>query len=111
MEFSEATEILKVLANPKRARIVDVIAEEEKNAKELLHYFQISQPTLSHDMKQLLNSGLVNARRDGKFIFYSVNTAKLQAFHDRLGKIFFGAGAHSVTSNDRHSASNGVGQR
>lgn len=108
MEFQEATEILKVLANPKRARIVDVIADEEKNAKELLHYFKISQPTLSHDMKQLLNSGLVKARRDGKFIFYSVNTPKLQAFHARLGQIFFGSGTNGVSRNGRHSAENAV---
>lgn len=108
MEFNEATEILKVLANPKRARIVDVIAEEEKNAKELLHYFQISQPTLSHDMKQLLNSGLVKARRDGKYIFYSVNTPKLQAFHERLGKIFFGPGAAPAANGRAHRSSNGT---
>ncbi|MFC0581932.1 ArsR/SmtB family transcription factor [Micrococcoides hystricis] len=104
MQFEEAAEILRVLANPKRAQIVDVISTEEMHAKELLDYFQISQPTLSHDMKQLQNAGIVNARRAGRYIFYSLNQDRLRAFHSRLGELFF-ASKHGVARPRRNGTS------
>ena len=48
----------------------------------------ITQPTLSHDMKVLVESGLIIDRRDGKNIFYSLNPEALKEFHTIMGEIF-----------------------
>ena len=48
----------------------------------------ITQPTLSHDMKVLVESGLVLDRRDGKHIFYTLNPDALGELHTIMGTIF-----------------------
>ena len=62
------------------------VAQEESitRAAELLH---ITQPTLSHDMRVLIQAGVVNDRRDGKNIFYSLNTERLREFEGVLHTI------------------------
>jgi ArsR family transcriptional regulator len=39
----------------------------------ILEKFNITQPTLSHHMKTLCDSGLVNGRKQGKWMYYSLN--------------------------------------
>lgn len=53
----------------------------------ILKAFDITQPTLSHDMKILYNAGIVNARYDGKWTYYSLNIDVLKAFYNNLGTI------------------------
>ena len=89
MTFEEAEKITQALANPKRLKIIDIISVNEICACEILEYFNITQPTLSYDMKQLLDAGLVHLRKEGKWTYYSLNESKLQEYHDYLGKIFF----------------------
>ena len=44
--------------------------------------FEITQPTLSHHMKILVECGLVNARKDGKWQHYSLNCETLTQFKE-----------------------------
>ena len=55
-------------------------------ACEILEEFQITQPTLSYHMKILSESGLVNSRRDGVWMKYSINRDALE----RIKQIFNG---------------------
>ncbi len=89
MNFEDAEKITQALANPKRLKIIDIISVNEICACEILAYFKITQPTLSYDMKQLLDAGLVNIRKEGKWTYYSLNETILKNYHDYLGKIFF----------------------
>ncbi len=89
MTFDEAGKIIQALANPKRLKIIDIISVNEICACDILEYFHITQPTLSYDMKQLQDVGLVHARKEGKWTYYSLNEAKLKAFHAYLGEVFF----------------------
>ncbi len=45
-------------------------------ACEILEKFSITQPTLSHHMKILCDCGLVNGRKEGKWMHYSLNGEK-----------------------------------
>lgn len=85
--YLKLAKIFKSLSDPKRIRILDMLADGEKCACVLLEHFQISQPTLSHDLKQLIEAGIVNSRREGQRIFYSLNMDMLQAMQHRLKKI------------------------
>ena len=66
--------ICKALGDSNRLAIVRILSYEEKCGCKLLEKFDITQPTLSHHMKILVESGLVNDRKEGKWHFYSVNT-------------------------------------
>ena len=56
---------LKVLADPNRLEILDLLSCDELCAHDLLGHFQFSQPTLSHHMKALLDSELITMRKLG----------------------------------------------
>ena len=56
-------------------------------ACKILEAFHITQPTLSHDMKVLIEAGIVNDRRVDKNIFYSQDQEYLAAFQNTLREI------------------------
>ena len=85
--YIDTAKILKAISDPKRLRIVDMLSCGELCACKILEAFHITQPTLSHDMKVLIEAGIVNDRREGKNIFYSLNQERLTAFQDVLRKI------------------------
>ena len=44
----------------------------------------ISQPTLSHHMRILCDSGLVSARKDGKWVLYSISALETASFRSMI---------------------------
>lgn len=80
METADVALICKALGDPNRLQIVEMLSDGEKCACKLLERFEITQPTLSHHMKILVESGLVDVRRDGKWSHYSLNCETLRAF-------------------------------
>ena len=57
--------------------------------KALSDKFNITQPTLSHHMKILVNCGIVNDRKEGKWHYYSLNKKVIRAassFVEALGR-------------------------
>ena len=67
-------ETLGVLAEGVRFRILTLIASRgELAAKDILEEFDFTQPTLSHHMSCLVQAGLVNVKRKGRFAYYSIN--------------------------------------
>lgn len=72
-----ATDVLRVLSNPDRLLLLCQMSQGEKSVSELEELLDIRQPTLSQQLGVLRNEGLVNTRRDGKWIYYSVADAKI----------------------------------
>ena len=85
--YLDTAKILKAISDPKRLRIVDMLSCGELCACKILEAFRITQPTLSHDMRVLIGAGIVNDRREGKNIFYSLNHERLTEFQDTLREI------------------------
>ena len=85
--YVDTAKVLKAISDPKRLRIVDMLSCGELCACKILEEFHITQPTLSHDMKVLLEAGIVRDRREGKNIFYSLDTERLATFQDTLRMI------------------------
>jgi len=52
-DYEKISKSLKVISDPKRLEILDMISCGELCACEILEKFDITQPTLSHDMKKL----------------------------------------------------------
>ena len=72
--------ICKALSDSNRLEIVQMLSEGEKCGCKLLERFEITQPTLSHHMKILVEAGMVNDRKEGKWHYYSLNTQTFSSF-------------------------------
>lgn len=70
--------LMKALSDETRLKIFDMLAHGELCACEILEEFSITQPTLSYHMKILCESGLVDSRRDGVWMRYSINKHNLE---------------------------------
>ena len=73
MSHKRCVEIFKGLCDENRVRILKSLQEGEKCGCTLLDEMVIAQSTLSHHMKILVESGLVEFRRDGKWTYYSLS--------------------------------------
>ncbi len=86
--YVDTAKMLKAISEPKRLRIVDMLSCGELCACVILEEFHITQPTLSHDMRVLTEAGIVNSRREGKNIYYSLNKDALDEMISTLGRMF-----------------------
>lgn len=77
--------LMKALGDETRVEIFAMLSEGELCACQILEDFAITQPTLSYHMKILSESGLVNGRRDGVWMKYSINRDALE----RLKQFFY----------------------
>jgi len=67
-----ASDFLKALAHESRLMMLCILAEGEKSVSELEQELGLRQPTVSQQLARLRADGLVNTRRDGKTIYYSL---------------------------------------
>lgn len=65
--------IFKALCDENRIRILKQLRTGEKCACKLLEEIDVTQPTLSHHMKILCDSGMVSGRKEGKWTHYSIS--------------------------------------
>ena len=72
-KYSEYASYFAALADEHRIRIVAMLLDGEMFAGNILKELDISQPTLSHHMKVLCESGIVSARKNGRWTFYSIS--------------------------------------
>lgn len=73
----EAVVALKLLANEDRLLLLCQLSQGEMSVGELEETLGIHQPTLSQQLGVLRAEGVVDTRRDGKRIFYSVADPRL----------------------------------
>ena len=74
-EYKETAKIFKAFCDENRLQILELLQSGEKCACKLLDDLKISQSTLSHHMKILCDAGIVQGRKDGKWVHYSINPA------------------------------------
>lgn len=73
MNNTDKAKIFKAFCDERRLEILELLQNGEKCACKLLEELDISQSTLSHHMKTLCDSGIVNSRKEGKWTHYSIN--------------------------------------
>lgn len=80
-EADEMAPVLAALADPVRLRIISMLAAAPGGAAcgcDLEEPLGLSQPTVSHHLKILREAGLVEGRREGRWIYYSVVPERLE---------------------------------
>jgi ArsR family transcriptional regulator, arsenate/arsenite/antimonite-responsive transcriptional repressor len=70
---NEYIRIFRAFSDESRIRVLELLRDGEKCACILLEDLNISQPTLSHHMKILCDSGIVKSRPVGKWSYYMIN--------------------------------------
>lgn len=88
INYEENSKILKVISDPKRLQIIDIISCGEMCACDILEHFDFTQPTLSHHMKILSEADLVNVRKDGLWSYYSLNLDECNKIIEFLENLF-----------------------
>ena len=72
-------DMLHILADENRLTILELLSEnKEMCARDILEHLDISQPTLSHHMSVLLENHLVEARKNGRWVFYRVSNEAIR---------------------------------
>jgi DNA-binding transcriptional ArsR family regulator len=80
--------IFKALSDSTRLKILRKIARKgEVACKDISRYFSLSQPTLSHHFNKLIDANIINSRKDGTSVFYSVNRKYLKKIGINIDKI------------------------
>jgi ArsR family transcriptional regulator len=73
----------KALGDPTRLAMLQMILErEELCACEIEPSFDLSQPTISHHLKQLREAGLITGERRGTWIYYSADRQAIGALKE-----------------------------
>lgn len=73
MNINDKEKIFKALGDKNRLMIMDLISKDELSAGKILEQVNMGQSTLSHHMKILCDSGIVNARKDSRWVYYTIN--------------------------------------
>ena len=78
MDERKTALIFKAFCDENRIRILKMLTSGEKCACKILEELNVTQPTLSHHMKTLLDSGIVNGHKEGKWMHYSISEEGLE---------------------------------
>jgi ArsR family transcriptional regulator, arsenate/arsenite/antimonite-responsive transcriptional repressor len=89
-EAAATAEVFRALADPARVRIVNVLATtgEPVCVCNLIEPLGLSQPTVSHHLKRLVDAGLLEREQRGKWAYFSLKpdaVSKLAAVVDLKG--------------------------
>lgn len=87
---SKACALLKALANEDRLLILCQLTQGERNVGELEIMTGVRQPTLSQQLSVLRDEGVVETRREGKYIFYGLASFEVIQVMKTLSSLYCG---------------------
>ena len=87
MDARRTALLFKAFCDENRLQILELLRGGEKCACKLLEELSISQPTLSHHMKILCDSGIVVGRKEGKWMHYRVSPEGIQCAREYLDSL------------------------
>lgn len=87
-DFQAVAEVFKLLGDSSRVRIFWLLCHCEQCVVNISALVGMSSPAVSHHLKQLKQSGLIVARREGKEVFYqAADTEQSRLLHRTIEKI------------------------
>lgn len=91
----QTVSILKALADDTRISIIrQLIGGGELGTQDLAKKFTLSQPTLSHHLSLLMDTHILNARKNGVLWLYSLNDEYLKKIGINIAKLAYAKHAH-----------------
>ena len=87
-QADQVAPLLKALADPVRLRLMSLVASHpggEACVCDLAGAFDLSQPTISHHLKVLHDSGLLDREKRGVWVYYRARTQALASLGTLIG--------------------------
>lgn len=82
--YHDTARVFKAFCDVNRLQILELLRSGERCACNLLDDLQIGQSTLSHHMKILCDAGIVEGRKEGKWVYYSIVPEGIQHAQELL---------------------------
>tara|TARA_B100000427_G_scaffold65888_1_gene52404 strand:- start:2910 stop:3185 length:276 start_codon:yes stop_codon:yes gene_type:complete len=80
----------KALANEERIEIVQLLKKNgEMFAQDIERHFYLEQSTTSHHLNMLKKAGITKSRKDGRKVFYSIDSNSIKLIFDSFDTIIF----------------------
>ena len=89
--LQKMAEMFKVMNDPTRLKIINALMLSEMCVCDIATLMDMTQPTISHHLKVLRQSGHIKYRREGKMVYYSLDD-------EHIGVLFQNALAHALCS-------------
>ena len=109
--FAQINTALKAMADPTRLRILGLVAGGEVCVCHLHEALDIPQPTASRHLAYLRRAGLVDGRRDGLWVYYSLTRLPDDILHTLVGAVTHCAGHVDTVVRDRKRLEHATGCR
>ena len=102
-EERETDEALRAIAEPRRRKILQLVAHDELAAGEIAAAFDITRTAVSQHLTVLKNAGLLSERRDGTRRLYLARPQGLAGLREFLDDMWSGAldAARRIAEQDR----------
>jgi len=85
---ARAASILKSMSHPQRLYILCRLHKKECTVSELGEFTDASQPHISQHLQRMRHEGLVESRREGNFVYYSVSDRHVRVLIDALENLY-----------------------
>ena len=86
--IDRAANLMSMMSAPHRLEILCILSEGEQSVVKLAERLGMSQPGMSQHLKKLKDSGLVETRRDGQSIYYTLKGTEAVAILDVLHELY-----------------------
>jgi DNA-binding transcriptional ArsR family regulator len=70
--------VFRALNDPTRRKILEMLRQKDLSAGEIAEVFDMTKPSISHHLDLLRQAELVEARKEGQFVIYSLSTSVLE---------------------------------
>lgn len=84
--YQDTARVFKAFCDVNRLQILDILKGGERCACHLLDDLKIGQSTLSHHMKILCDAGVVEGRKEGKWVYYTIDPKGIQHAQELLAQ-------------------------
>ncbi|MBP5224313.1 MAG: winged helix-turn-helix transcriptional regulator [Lachnospiraceae bacterium] len=87
-DFQTVADVFKQLNDTTRLRIFWLLCHREKCVSEIAQLMDMSNPAVSHHLRQLKGAGLITGRREGKEVFYkAAETETARELHEIIEQV------------------------
>jgi DNA-binding transcriptional ArsR family regulator len=91
-------DLFKALSDPTRLKIINLLTESENLCVGIIaEKTGMSQPAISQHLKTLKTAGILDARKMGPEVHYSINRKKVAEFQDTINSLFTAKPGHNCT--------------
>ena len=77
-ELNDCLKMLNLYASGTRLQILCILGKKKLTGIEILKQMDIAQPSLSHQLVQMVEGGILNAEEKWKWTYYSINIEKFK---------------------------------